>query len=110
MRIGCIQSVIDSQAFAPTALDYLLDRPSPVRLMRRGPTASYSPWALQIAISKRFELTARQYRRLRIKDPPHVQRMRRVHCESRLDERQQIGVDGVRLGRGHTVWESLVGL
>ena len=57
IRIGCIQSAIDSQAFAPTALDCLLDRPSPARLMRRDPTASYSRRARQIATSKRFELT-----------------------------------------------------
>src|SRR3981081_339561 len=58
MRIGCIQSATDSQAFALTALDCLADRPSPAQLMRRDPTASYSLWALQIATSKRFELTA----------------------------------------------------
>src|SRR6266481_2568376 len=58
MRIGCIQSATDSQAFAPTALDYLLDRPSPAQLMRRDPTESYSLWVLQIATSKRFKLTS----------------------------------------------------
>src|ERR1700730_9268746 len=60
MRIGCIQSATDSQAFAPTALDYLPDRPSLAQLMRCDPTASYSLWALQIATSKRFELTPLQ--------------------------------------------------
>src|SRR6202045_5321714 len=48
-RIGCIRSVIDFQAFAPTALDCLPDHPSPAQLMRRDPTASYSLRALQIA-------------------------------------------------------------
>src|SRR5580704_3105995 len=51
MRIGCIQSASGSPAFAATAPDCLLGRRSPVRLMRRDPTASYSPWALQIATS-----------------------------------------------------------
>src|SRR4030088_3512926 len=60
MRIGCIQSATDSQAFALTALDCLADRPSPAQLMRRDPTASYSLWALRIATSKRFELTPLQ--------------------------------------------------
>src|SRR5882757_6518575 len=60
MPIGCIQSATDSQAFAPTALDYSLDRLSPVQLMRRDPTASYFLRALQIATSKRFELTPLQ--------------------------------------------------
>lgn len=60
MRIGCIQSVTDSRALGPTAPDYLLDRLSPVQLMRRDPTASYSPWALQIVTSNRFELTPLQ--------------------------------------------------
>src|SRR5882724_5274417 len=60
MPIGCIHSATDSQAFAPTALDYLLDRQSPVQLIRRDPTASYFLWALRIATSKRFELTPLQ--------------------------------------------------
>ena len=53
MRIGCIQSATDSQAFAPTALDFLLGRPSPAPLMRRDPTASYSLRARQIATDKK---------------------------------------------------------
>src|SRR5580692_13041952 len=49
MRTGCIQSAIDSQALAPTALDCLLEPPSPARLTRRDPTASYFLRGLRIA-------------------------------------------------------------
>src|SRR5277367_178717 len=53
MRTGCIQSAINSQAFAPTALDCLLDLRLPARLMRRDPTASYSLRGLLIATNDR---------------------------------------------------------
>ena len=41
-RIGCIQSAIDFREFSPTAAGFLLGPLSPVSLMRRVHSASYS--------------------------------------------------------------------
>jgi hypothetical protein len=55
MRIGCIQSAIDSPAFAPTAPDCSLDRRWPERLMKRDPTGNYFLRVLLIATNEGFE-------------------------------------------------------
>jgi hypothetical protein len=52
-RIGCIQSAIDFREFSPTAAGFLLGPLSPVSLMRRVHSASYSLRERRIGTDKR---------------------------------------------------------